>query len=55
MSMEDCVEVEFDSLTTSKTTREAQLVCDSPDRLQDETDYLLNIFSKIVGNPRSYL
>ena len=27
-------------------TRRAQLVCDSPDRLQDETDYLNNVFSK---------
>ena len=27
-------------------TRRAQLVCDSPDSLQDETDYLNNIFSK---------
>ena len=27
-------------------TRQAQLVCDSPDSLQDETDYLNNVFSK---------
>ena len=27
-------------------TRRAQLVCDSPDSLQDETDYLNNVFSK---------
>ena len=27
-------------------TRRAQLVCDSPDSLQDETDYLYNVFSK---------
>ena len=27
-------------------TRRAQLVCDSPDSLQDETDYLDNVFSK---------
>ena len=27
-------------------TRRAQLVCDSPDNLQDETDYLNNVFSK---------
>ena len=26
--------------------RRAQLVCDSPDSLQDETDYLYNVFSK---------
>ena len=26
--------------------RRAQLVCDSPDSLQDETDYLNNVFSK---------
>ena len=26
--------------------RRAQLVCDSPDNLQDETNYLNNIFSK---------
>ena len=26
--------------------RQAQLVCDSPDSLQDETDYLYNLFSK---------
>ena len=26
-------------------TRRAQLVCDSPDSLQDETDYLNNVFS----------
>ena len=32
--------------TTIRTlTRRAQLVCDSPDNLQDETDYL-NVFSK---------
>ena len=47
VSMEDCVEVEFDSLTTSKTTRQVQLVCDSPNSLQDKTNYLHNIFSKI--------
>ena len=27
-------------------TRRAQLVCDSPDSLQEETDYLNNVFSK---------
>ena len=27
-------------------TRRAQLVCDSPDSLQDETDYLNNVFDK---------
>ena len=27
-------------------TRRVQLVCDSPDSLQDETDYLNNVFSK---------
>ena len=33
--------------TTIRTlTRRAQLVCDSPDSLQDETDYLNNLFSK---------
>ena len=33
--------------TTIRTlTRRAQLVCDSPDSLQDETDYLYNVFSK---------
>ena len=33
--------------TTIRTwTRRAQLVCDSPDNLQDETDYLNNVFSK---------
>ena len=33
--------------TTIQTlTRKAQLVCDSPDSLQDETDYLNNVFSK---------
>ena len=33
--------------TTIQTlTRQAQLVCDLPDSLQDETDYLNNIFSK---------
>ena len=26
--------------------RRAQLVCDSPDSLQDETDYLNNVFNK---------
>ena len=32
--------------TTIRTlTRRAQLVCDSPDTLQDETDYLNNVFS----------
>ena len=33
--------------TTIRTlTRRAQLVCDSPDSLQDETDYLNSVFSK---------
>ena len=33
--------------TTIQTlTRRAQLVCDSPDSLQDETDYFNNVFSK---------
>ena len=33
--------------TTIRTrTRQAQLVCDSPDSLQDETDHLYNVFSK---------
>ena len=33
--------------TTIRTlTRRAHLVCDSPDSLQDETDYLYNVFSK---------
>ena len=33
--------------TTIRTlTRRAQLVCDSLDSLQDETDYLYNVFSK---------
>ena len=33
--------------TTIRTlTRRAQLVCDSPNSLQDETDYLYNVFSK---------
>ena len=33
--------------TTIRTlTRRAQLVCDSPDSLQDETHYLNNVFSK---------
>ena len=33
--------------TTIRTlTRRVQLVCDSPDSLQDETDYLSNVFSK---------
>ena len=33
--------------TTIRTlTRRAQLVCDSPESLQDETDYLNNVFSK---------
>ena len=32
--------------TTIRTlTRRAQLVCDSPNTLQDETDYLNNVFS----------
>ena len=31
---------------TTTQTRRAQLICDSPDRLQDETDYLNNAFSK---------
>ena len=31
--------------TTIRTlTRHAQLVCDSPNSLQDETDYLSNVF-----------
>ena len=33
--------------TTIRTLmRRAQLVCDSPDRLQDETDYLNNVFGE---------
>ena len=33
--------------TTIRTlTRRAQLVCDSPESVQDETDYLNNVFSK---------
>ena len=32
--------------TIQTLTRRAQLVCDSPDSLQDETDYLNNVFSK---------
>ena len=33
--------------TTIRTlTRRAQLVCDSPNSLQDKTDYLNNVFSK---------
>ena len=37
--------------TTIRTlTRRAQLVCDSPDSLQDETDYLNNVFSKNNNN-----
>ena len=32
--------------TIGTLTRRAQLVCDSPDSLQDETDYLNNVFSK---------
>ena len=37
--------------TTIQTlTRRAQLVCDSPDSLQDEPDYLNNAFSKINYN-----
>ena len=31
---------------TTIRTRRAQLVCDSPDSLRDETDYLNNVFSK---------
>ena len=35
------------SATTIRTlTRRAQLVCHSPDSLQDDTDYLNNVFSK---------
>ena len=37
--------------TTIRTlTRRVQLVCDSPDSLQDETDYLINVFSKNNNN-----
>ena len=32
--------------TIGTLTRRAQLVCDSPDSLQDETDHLNNVFSK---------
>ena len=32
--------------TIRALTRRAKLVCDSPDSLQDETDYLNNVFSK---------
>ena len=32
--------------TIPTLTRRVQLVCDSPDSLQDETDYLNNVFSK---------
>ena len=41
-----------DNLTSHKATtiralaRQAQLVCDSPDSLQEETNYLNNVFSK---------
>ena len=34
------------STTIRTLTRRAQLVCDSPDSLQEETDYLNNVFSK---------
>ena len=34
------------STTIRTLTRRKQLVCDSPDSLQDETDYLNNVFSK---------
>ena len=33
-------------LSIRNLTRQAQLFCDSPDSLQDETDYLNNVFSK---------
>ena len=37
----------YHKATTIRTlTRRAQLVCDSPDSLQDETDYRNNVFSK---------
>ena len=36
--------------TIGTLTRRVQLVCDSPDSLQDETDYLNNVFSKINYN-----
>ena len=40
--------------TTIRTlTRRAQLVCDSPDSLQDRTDYLNNVFSKNKYNANS--
>ena len=35
-------------------TRRAQLVCDSPDSLQDETDYLNNVFSKNNYNTNTH-
>ena len=41
--------------TTIRTlTRRAQLVCHSPDSLQDETDYLKNLFSKNNYNYNTY-
>ena len=40
--------------TTIRTlTRRAQLACDSPDSLQDRTDYLNNVFSKTKYNADS--
>ena len=33
-------------MTIRTLTRRPQLVCDSPDSLQDETDYQNNVFSK---------
>ena len=37
---------DFKPYSYSKSMRRVQLVCDSPDSLQDKTDYLNNVFSK---------
>ena len=38
--------ISYKATTIRTLTRRAQLVCDSPDSLQDDTDYLNNVFSK---------
>ena len=42
----DITKAKVKATTIRTMTRRAQLVCDSPDSLQDETDYLNNVFSK---------
>ena len=46
ISINNEYENDFKPYSYSKSMRRVQLVCDSPDSLQDKTDYLNNVFSK---------